>query len=650
MNFTKIGTGLFSWLAIFMLTTTADAFVVQERESQTLAEFREYLGERLAALSDDQLDKIVKQVDADNDGKISATEFEDRMVAVRAVMRREAEEANEEMGSETEGDKSEEGAESEEAEETAEEKAARRAKAAAERAAKRAAKAKADTAARKANAIKVMKELEEIEIVKIPALVESNDAPVLLITADELAEAWVPFAKWKTQNGKLTKIVTVAQINKDYTADSIQEKIRLCVRQHIDNHNTRWLVLGGDCLPGGKGLVPGGHTTVHAQEPNGIPTDIVYLSPTNWDADGDGLYGEFKDDRQAITYPDGTVGMGRIPVRTAADIKAFTDKVIAYESKYPTDKFAGNMIYTCTDEPAYAKVRNSWDEYVSKVWDGEVGRFFNDETPWDEEDEPGSYDLTAENLVKLMNESSVGKIHIHGHGHLPLWALEDSSFTGKHVKQLTNDGNYPLITTVSCNTGEFDSKQDPSIVEQMLRVPRAGSVAIVAPIRTGKAHMAKRSDFRLMVTKGKLDGTTLLLTNYWKFGLGEAATTGHAFMQSKNELAETAVDASSFHLCVCELNLLGDPTLDMRAAAPRSPALTSTVSKKGRQWKVSVSTDAPGATICLWNQKNVYDVATADEKGNATFTVSSPDGKFAATVSGASLNSVSAKVTVDNRP
>ena len=111
-----------------------------------------------------------------------------------------------------------------------------------------------------------------------PAGEAERPATVLLITAEKLKGAWSDFAEWKTQIGKSTKIITVHEIAKRYEADGTQEKIRLCVRDHIENHGTRWVVLGGDSLPGGKGLVPGGHTTVHAMEPKGIPTDIVYLS------------------------------------------------------------------------------------------------------------------------------------------------------------------------------------------------------------------------------------------------------------------------------------------------------------------------------------------------------------------------------------
>ena len=380
---------------------------------RTLEEFKKYAAEKLPNFTPAQLDALAKAVDKNGDGKISDAEFANRLQALRKIAG-----------------------------------PGRRPKQ----------KPKADTPG--------PPEKIEAKPVVVPALTKNGSATVLLITAAEIADAWKPFAAWKTQNGKATKIVTVSQISKQYKAANIHEKIRLCVRNHIDNHGTRWVILGGDALPGGKGLVPGGHTTVHSREPRGIPTDIVYLSKTNWDADGDGIYGEWRDDRKAISYPDGSVGLGRIPVRTAGDVAAFTDKVIAYESRYPTDKFAKQMIYTCTDSPAYPKVRNSWDGYVSKVWkDGKVGRFFSKETPWDKKGQPGSHDLTAENLIALINGKTTGKMHIHGHGHLPAWVLERSRFTAQHVTQLKNDGAYPLITTVSCNTGEYDSRRDPSIVE-----------------------------------------------------------------------------------------------------------------------------------------------------------------------------------------
>lgn len=568
-----------------LLALLGTPLAAQER---TIEEFKQYVGGKLPDLDPATLKRIAKQCDEDGNGTISATEFGNRMRVVQGILSGELKP--------------------------------------------------------KPNSRPDTKRPGSVTAIK--PLTDSEDAPVLLITASEIAEAWVPFAKWKTTNGRLTKIVTVSQIRQQYKANSVQEQIRLCVRDHIDNHKTKWVILGGDSLPDGGGLVPGGHTTVHRQEPQGIPTDIVYLSKTNWDADGDGIHGEWRDDRDAISYPDGTVGLGRIPVRTPADIAAFTDKVIAYESNYPTDKFATSMIYTCTDRPAYAKVRNSWDGYVSSSWNGTAGRFFSAKTPWDKDGKPGSHDLSAENLVKLFNEKSTGKFHIHGHGHLPAWVLERSMFTGDHVAQLKNDGAYPLITTVSCNTGEYDSKDDPSIVERMLRAPKAGSVAVVAPVRTGKPHFADPSDFRRMVLEGKLDGTTLTMTRYWVNGLGKSASTGHAIMQAKAQMADDARQAPAYHLCVCELNLLGDPTLDMRATPPRAAKVTVTAQANDSQTALTVRTDAPGATVCVWDGGKNYQVATANKQGDATLTLPAGAAKATITVAGNGLNSTSTAVSV----
>ena len=388
---------------------------------------------------------------------------------------------------------------------------------------------------------------------------------VLLITSTELAPAWDDYIEWKKKGGKEVNRVTIEEITGQYEGPDIQEKIRLCVREFIDKREVRWVVLGGDSLPNGKGVVPD-RDTVHKNMwgvIEDLPTDIYYLSPTDWDADGDGIYGEFVDDKEAITYPDGKVGLGRIPVRTAEDVKAYTDKVISHESRYPKGGFGRNMIYTCEVAGAYPKVRRSWDDHVSKVLKGgKMARYFSDETPWDKE-KPGDHDLNPANWVKMINAKDAGKMHFHGHGLHGCWVLEKhQKFTAKHIAQLTNKDAYPVITTVACFTGQYDAAKDPCISESMLRAPEAGAIAIVAPCREGKPHFVNpRKSMRLMVTEGKMDGTTTTMTLFWEKGIGQKLTTGEALMQTKAALAEKAKESANFHMCLSELNLLGDPTI-----------------------------------------------------------------------------------------
>ena len=399
---------------------------------------------------------------------------------------------------------------------------------------------------------------------------------ILLVTAPELAQAWQPFAAWKASIGKPTTIVTTQTIASDFPGVDIQDKIRNCVRHHIDTQSVRWVILGGDSLPNGGGLVPDRDTVQHsmAGRETDIPTDIYYLSPTSWDADGDGIYGEFTDDRDAISYPDGSTGLGRIPVRTAQDVAAYTAKVIAYETRSPTPAYSQTVTYTCTVPGAYPKVKRSWDDHVSQALKGgTVHRYFANTTPWDDQ-KPGDYDLTPKNWVDMINRSEGGKYHFHGHGLLHGWVLENRTmFTAKNVKQLTNKGNYPVITTVSCFTGHYDAAKDPSISESMLRQAEAGAIAIVAPCREGKPHFTNpREDFRLMVQEGKLDGTTLTMTRFWEWGIQHELTTGEALMRAKASMAKTARRSETFHMCLAELNLLGDPTLLVHHQRPEKPA------------------------------------------------------------------------------
>jgi len=340
----------------------------------------------------------------------------------------------------------------------------------------------------------------------------------LLITDKSLQAAWKPFVEWKKKRGIDVMVTTTQEIAAKTEGPDLQEKIRIFVQDNIAKNKISWLILGGDSLPNGKGLVPD-RDTFHSNmwgENTDIPTDIYYLSPKNWDADGDGIYGESKDDRSAIAYPDGSVGLGRIPVRTSEDIAAYTDKVITWESNPPTGDYANSFVYTCTVGAAYAKVRKSWDDYVSKSW----------------------------NILQG-------------------WVTENHKlFTAKNLANLRNGKHLPMITTVSCFTGHYDSKIDPSIVEAFLRKPNAGAIAIVAPCREGKPHFTDpQRDFPLMVEEGKLDGTTRTMTFFWSHGLENNLTAGEALMSAKVALSEEAEQSANLHMCLCELNLLGDPTL-----------------------------------------------------------------------------------------
>lgn len=386
-----------------------------------------------------------------------------------------------------------------------------------------------------------------------------------------------------------------------------------------------------------------------------IPTDLYYLSPGvfDWDANGDGIFGDWENDREAIRYghPSGAA-IGRIPVRTAADVAAYTEKIIAYETRYPEQEFATRIIYTNTVDASEPKVRRSWDDYLSQVWsDGEAFRFLHTRTEWDQ-DQPADFALNKDNWVELINAHTASKMHMHGHGFLPAWVLEhptgNTYVDAGVVGQLTNQDAYLAMTTVSCFTGQYDSPKDPSIVERMLREPGRGAVLVVAPSREGVPIFHNpQVDFRLMVSEGKLDGTTESMTRFWINGLsptedGGYRTAGQAFIQMKQDMAKHAAQTAGYHWCQSELNFLGDPTLDLRASDPVRPttALPESI-VPGRQ-TMEIGTglvDRPGVRVCVWKGDEVYVVAGIDQAGVARIAIEPlTAGKLLVTVSGPSVN------------
>ncbi len=512
-------------------------------------------------------------------------------------------------------------------------------------------------------------------LLSLTAHANERPATVLLITSDTLRDAWKPWAAWKTRQGKPTVIYTVEEIAKTYNGKDIQAKIRACVLAHIELRATRWIVLGGDSQPGAKGHVPHRATPHRALRRPGrqfvgpdkievgggnIPTDLYYISPRgkDWDANDDGIYGAWPADKDAIAYthPSGAC-IARIPLKTVADVQAYTAKVIGYESRYPTQGFAKKFMYTNTVRQSEPKVRKSWDANISKAWKGgEALRFFYRSSPWDTQD--SKYALKEGNWVEKLNQKTASKMHMHGHGMPTFWVLEGpegrSMVSKKTIEKLNNKDGYVIVTTVSCFTGQFDTVGDPCIAESMLRAKDKGAIIMLAPSRSGiPVFHNPRTDFMLMMTQGKMDGTTESFTRFWMNGLtqqsdGGYLTAGEAWARTKKDMTRHAVKTEGYHMVQCELNLLGDPTLDLRAKDPITPQVEAeAMIAKGAQ-TYEVQTTA-GLTVCLWKGSEIYLVQKADANGLAKFEISPKSGgKLLLTVSGANANSVTRDVIVLN--
>lgn len=151
---------------------------------------------------------------------------------------------------------------------------------------------------------------------------------------------------WKYQKGHTVGLASTAYFNSNYAGYDLTEKIRNGLKNLHDNFGTQWVVLLGDYnyIPPRCGYdKKGGNTgsnTGYLCDADSTPTDLYYADlDSNWDYDGDHLYGEYSDDHWggSVQRLDLTaeVYVGRIAVSNADTALQIVDKIIKYE-KEPT--------------------------------------------------------------------------------------------------------------------------------------------------------------------------------------------------------------------------------------------------------------------------------------------------------------------------
>lgn len=484
---------------------------------------------------------------------------------------------------------------------------------------------------------------EEVPSANTIAINANADWPasVLLITNDELAKSWLPFATHKTRLGKRTEIVTVEAIKKAYKGADTQTRIKACISDFVESRSTRWVILGGDSTTDG-GIVPDRDTAHPKMEWSDVPTDLWYVSVSDWDSNGDGEYGNWGTDRADISY-ETRAAIGRIPVRTVADVEAFTKKVVAYETSYPDGSFATELVVTCTEERGYARVDDMW-EIIKAGWGGSLSKYFTDSTPWDGK-RAGDFALDPDNVGKQINKQIASKWHFIGHGNPNAWVLEGGPLTADRASELEN-ATPILVTTVSCHTGHFDGEREPCAAEGMLR-GKGGAVLVIAPARPGLAAPSVAGE---ELDDAKIDGLNLLYTRFWEYGLnGDGLTVGEAFAKARLAVAPDTKGKRGVkdHFTMCEVNLLGDPTLGFRATEPVELKIGGQREINSDAKFLNVITGAAGTTVCVWQEDNCYAMAAANNEGKVRVPVSGlKAGKAWVTIYGPNVNAVTREVTV----
>jgi len=436
----------------------------------------------------------------------------------------------------------------------------------------------------------------------------SDRIDYVIITNNALKSSFEPLIKWKKKKGLYSKIITVEEIESNYTGNSSQLKLKNCLYDLYSNNSLKYVLLGGDDT-----VVPVqgcyGFVTKNYVDTN-IPTDLYYAcfgGNFEWNQNGNGIYGEIEDNIDLAQ----SIYITRVPIRQAEEVKAFVDKLLEYEQnpKYNNNiLMCGNKLWekipSSSQSDAEAKGDNLYDNFISPYWNGVRYKFYDTYTDFPE---GADYNLISENLKQQLSKG-YSFMDMATHGSQTFWSLESGdSYRSSHGNLQTN-ASATIITTMACLTNAFDSstsggRQDPCLSESLIRNPSSGVVAYLGCSRYGWGYsggtrsLGPSLQYESHFYKN-LFSSALKEKNY---GIVVAASKAAMVAQSSKYGAERWVQFG--------LNPIGDPEMPVFVSAPN---MFNNVKINFTGNSTTINTGIPDCRICIMS---------ANDHGNSYYRV-----------------------------
>ncbi|TFG07172.1 MAG: hypothetical protein EU539_05655 [Promethearchaeota archaeon] len=275
--------------------------------------------------------------------------------------------------------------------------------------------------------------------------IEADGADYLIITPDEFYGEILPLAQHKTNKGLLTEIVNLSNIGINPSADDIADYIQ-------DAYDTwspapTYLLLVGD-----SEFLPPHYKTIHPYHGTLTATDLYYATLDGTDY-----------------FPD--IFMGRLPVKTEAELNVVVDKIINYEQNFNQndpwrknvtmaayEQYGRYFIDTCENISNFLE---TLDYNITKIYTG------------------GSYTGTTQDVIDAIN---YGTFLVNHRDHGEWYGWGHPSFTVYDIDELNNGDILPVMFSMNCLSGRFDYSQD-CFTETILKAENKGVVGVIGSTR-----------------------------------------------------------------------------------------------------------------------------------------------------------------------
>ena len=259
-------------------------------------------------------------------------------------------------------------------------------------------------------------------------LIDQGD--MLIISNSAFMETMQPLVDWKNKKGIRTEIISSTEIG------SSSSQIASYIEDYYATHDLAFVLLVGD------------YAQITSPSINGSASDPSYGFISGNDA-----YAE--------------VMIGRFSGSTPMQIETQVQRTIEYENNSNGTHFNNALGIASNQGPGMNGFTD--DQYNDWLW-STVLSLYNYDEYFSEYDGSGGTDQGAINTI---NNNGVGIINYTGHGSISSWG-NGASLNTTQINSLTNNGKLPLVITVGCNVGEFNSTNE-CYTESWMRATNNGS-------------------------------------------------------------------------------------------------------------------------------------------------------------------------------
>jgi subtilisin-like proprotein convertase family protein len=359
----------------------------------------------------------------------------------------------------------------------------------------------------------------------IPAAKASSAAQYVIVTHPAFASSLGNLVALEQGRGFTTEVVTTDRIFAAYSDHaSSAASIKSFLSASIANGNLRYaLLVGADTTDPYDHLGAGAVSYVPTDYRN-FAQYVVY-SPTDEslvDVQGDGL---------------GDVAIGRLPVRTPAELEAVVEKLLAWEANIAAGTPSALLAAGASDSERMLSTLNEAYAGGLPTWSTDLAQVDDSDAPTVRQAVLDSINAGTD-LVSYVGHSSMGQWDF-----TPILKWQDAG-------TLTNAGMPNLFTAWGCWNSYYVEPTIESLSARLLREPNAGAAGAIGAttLTSESSHRQLGNLFFARVNAG-------------------ARTVGEAFHGAKADLQQQGGGADAIY----GMTLLGDPAMSL-PATPSSNA------------------------------------------------------------------------------